>query len=139
VMLMGLVTAVVAMVALQAVRHRFRGQEGTARTAARSTFGLVLLNPVVIAFLVVASLLWAGPVTHTGGHASAVVKQTVAAITGNGQDGPGSSDTSYRLFAKDSTTASLIGVSLMNEVCFNAVSAPSAICCDRSRSAPRRK
>ncbi|WP_027861327.1 DUF2206 domain-containing protein [Marmoricola sp. URHB0036] len=104
VMLMGLVTAVVAMVVLQAVRHRFRGQEGTARTAARSTFGLVLLNPVVIGFLVAASLLWAGPVTHTGGHASAVLKQTVAAITGNGQDGPGSSDTSYRLFAKDSTT-----------------------------------
>ncbi len=105
VMLMGLVAAVVAMVVLQAVRHRFRGQEGTARTAARATFGLVLLNPVVIAFLVVASLLWAGPVTHTGGHASVVLKQTVSAITGHGQDGPGSSDTSYRLFAKDNTTA----------------------------------
>ena len=34
-----------------------------------------------------------------------VLKQTVSAITGHGQDGPGSSDTSYRLFAKDNTTA----------------------------------
>jgi uncharacterized membrane protein len=104
VMLMALTSAMVAMVVLQAVRHRLRGEEGTARSAARATFGLTLLNPVIVAFLVVASLLWAGPVTHTGGHASAVLKQTVAAITGQGPDGPGSSDTSYRLFAKDTAT-----------------------------------
>ncbi len=92
------------MVVLQAVRHRFRGDEGTARSALRSTFGLVLLNPVIVAFLIVASFLWAGPVTHTGGHASAVVSQTINAITGKSEDGPGSSDTSYRLFSKDTTT-----------------------------------
>ena len=62
----------------------------------------MLLNPALVAFLVLASLAWAGPITHTGGHAFAIAKQTVGAITGNGDDGPGSSDASYRLFAKDS-------------------------------------
>ncbi len=112
VMLMALGFALVAMVVLQAVRHRFRSDEGTARNAFRETFGLpfretfglALLNPLIVAFLVVASLLWAGPITHTGGHASAVLSQTIAALTGKSDDGPGSSDTSYRLFAKDTST-----------------------------------
>ena len=104
VMLLALVFALLAMVVLQVVRHRFRHEEGTGRTAFRGAFGLVLLNPLLIAFLLVASFLWAGPITHTGGHASAVVKETVSAITGKSDDGPGSSDASYRLFAKDTST-----------------------------------
>ena len=65
---------------------------------------LVLLNPFVVVFLVAASLIWAGPITHTGAHAKDVARATVNAITGQGEDTPGSSDTSYRLFAKDETT-----------------------------------
>ncbi len=57
-------------------------------------------QPPVVVFLLAASFLWAGPVTHTGGHASAVVKETIDAITGKGEDAPSSSDTSYRLFAE---------------------------------------
>jgi uncharacterized membrane protein len=105
VMLMGLVFALVALVLAQAARHRFRHAVVTGRAAFRGAFGLVLLSPVVIAFLVVASLAWAGPITHTGGHATAIAKQTIGAITGNDDDGPGSSDASYRLFAHDRTTS----------------------------------
>ncbi len=69
-----------------------------------SPFEMVLLNPILVAFLVAVSLAWAGPATHTGGHASDVVRDTVAAITGKGSGTPGSSDTSYRLFSGEETT-----------------------------------
>jgi len=62
---------------------------------------LVLLHPAVVAFLAVASMLWAGPVTHTGGHAQDVARATISAILGKGTDIPGSSDLSYRLFSRD--------------------------------------
>ena len=104
VMLMALVFALVAMILLQVFRHRFRHDEGTARTAFRGAFGMVLLNPLIVVLLLAASFLWAGPVTHTGGHASAVVKETISAITGNGEERPSSSDTSYRLFANDTSS-----------------------------------
>ena len=58
----------------------------------------------MVVFLVAASLIWAGPITNTGAHAKDVARATVNAITGQGEDTPGSSDTSYRLFAKDETT-----------------------------------
>ncbi len=103
-MLMGLGLALAAMVVLQATKHVFRHDPETGRSAFRGAFRLVLLNPVIVAFLVVASLAWAGPITHTGGHATAIAKQTVEAITGRGADGPGSSDASYALFAKDKAT-----------------------------------
>ncbi len=51
-----------------------------------------------------SALAWAGPITHTGGHARSVAKETIAAITGKGVDGPGSSDASYWIFSGDQTT-----------------------------------
>ncbi len=39
---------------------------------------LVLLHPLVVAFLAVAGMVWAGPVTHTGSHAGEVVRETIA-------------------------------------------------------------
>ncbi len=104
VMLMGLVFALLALVLAQVVRRRFRQAARTGRAAFRGAFSLVLLNPLVIAFLVVASLAWAGPVTHTGGHATAIARETIGAITGNGDEGPSSSDASYLLFAQDKAT-----------------------------------
>ncbi len=104
VMLMGLMFALLSMVLWQAGRHWFRHDPATGRSAFRGAFRLVLLNPVIVAFLIVASMAWAGPITHTGGHASAIAKETFNAITGKSADGPGSSDASYALFAKDDTT-----------------------------------
>ena len=52
----------------------------------------------------VATLAWAGPITHTGGHASEVARQTIAALKGKAGDGPASSDVSFRLFSGDHTT-----------------------------------
>ncbi|MBZ5737659.1 hypothetical protein [Nocardioides mangrovi] len=65
---------------------------------------LVLLHPGVVVALVALTLVWAGPVTHTGGHASEVLQETVDAITGQGVDGPSSSDTSYWILSGDQTT-----------------------------------
>ena len=64
---------------------------------------LVLLHPGVVAALVAVTLAWAGPVTHTGGHAGEVLHDTVRSLTGQGGQEPGSSDTSYFLFG-DSTS-----------------------------------
>jgi uncharacterized membrane protein len=101
VMLMGLVFALLAMGILRVlgrVSARFEGHDTSANA-------LVLLNPLVVAFLVAASLAWAGPVTHTGAHAKDVARATVEALTGKGDDKPGSSDVSYSLFSKDDVTA----------------------------------
>jgi uncharacterized membrane protein len=65
---------------------------------------LMLLSPVVVVALLAGALAWAGPITHTGGHARSIVSETVDAITGKGADGPGSSDTSYWIFSGDQTT-----------------------------------
>jgi uncharacterized membrane protein len=61
--------------------------------------GAALVHPLVAAVLLGATLAWAGPITHTGGHARDVLQETIDAITGNGESGPGSSDTSYALFS----------------------------------------
>lgn len=65
---------------------------------------LVLLHPLVVAGLLGASLLWAGPLTGTGGHAGDVLSETIKSITGSGDSGPSSSDTSYWLLSGDETT-----------------------------------
>ncbi|HYF72014.1 MAG TPA: hypothetical protein VD864_04285, partial [Nocardioides sp.] len=88
-----------AMAVTGAVRRR----RGTHRDEAPPA-PLVLLHPVVVATLVAATLAWAGPITGTGGHASDVVRETIEALTGDGVDGPGSSDTSYWIFAGDQTS-----------------------------------
>lgn len=97
VLLLGLAAALAGIAALSVVR-RLRG-----RPQERGE-PLVLLHPAVVAALAVLTLAWAGPVTHTGGHAREVVRDTIAALTGDSADGPGSSDTSYWLFAGDDTT-----------------------------------
>ncbi len=61
---------------------------------------LVLLSPVLVAFLAIASVLWVGPVTHTGGHAADVARDTIATILGQRDGGPGSSDVNYSLFSR---------------------------------------
>lgn len=96
VLLMALVAALLGLAVLalvRRVRHRDRPPVPP----------LVLLHPGVVAALVVATLAWAGPVTHTGGHASEVLHETVRSLTGQGSADPGSSDTSYFLFG-DSTS-----------------------------------
>lgn len=98
VLLMALVAGLVALAATGAVRRR-RGTRVDDPVAP-----LVLLHPVVVAVLVAITLGWAGPVTDTGGHASDVVQETVDALLGRGVDGPGSSDTSYWIFAGDQST-----------------------------------
>ena len=100
VMLMGLVFALLAMGALRLLGRWWSRFEHSGDGASR----LVLLNPLVVAFLVVASLAWAGPVTHTGAHATDVARETVSALTGHGSKTPASSDASYRLFSRDRTT-----------------------------------
>ncbi|MGN6128735.1 MAG: hypothetical protein ACTHOK_00165, partial [Nocardioidaceae bacterium] len=55
------------------------------------------------AVLMAVTLAWAGPITHTGGHAATVAKQTVAALSGK-FEGPGSSDTGYWVLSRDHTT-----------------------------------
>lgn len=65
---------------------------------------LLLLSPVLILFLIVASLAWSGPATHTSGQASSVARQTIDAILGKGDDTPGSSDLSFSLFTRDQTS-----------------------------------
>ena len=64
---------------------------------------LVLLHPLMIGLLMAITFAWAGLITHTGGHAATVARETVAALTGK-FDGPGSSDTGYWLLSRDRTT-----------------------------------
>ena len=97
VLLMALVSALVGIAAVSLVR-RLRGG------AAEPVEPLVLLHPLVVVALLAAALAWAGPVTHTGGHARSVLKETIAAVTGEGGDGPSSSDASYWIFSGDQTT-----------------------------------
>ena len=97
VLLMALVVALAGIGVVTLVRRR-RGQERP------DTHTLVLLHPAMVAALVAATLAWAGPVTHTGGHASEVLHDTVRSITGHGDDGPSSSDTSYWVLSGDHTT-----------------------------------
>lgn len=65
---------------------------------------LVLAHPLTVLALLVTTLAWAGPITGTGGHAREVLSETVQAITGSGDDGPSSSDTSYWLLSGDQTS-----------------------------------
>lgn len=67
----------------------------------RNRSGLVLVHPLMVAALLAVTLAWAGPVTGTGGHAREVIDETVQAITGSGDGGPSSSDTSYWLLSGD--------------------------------------
>lgn len=64
----------------------------------------VLVHPLMIAALVASTLVWAGPVTGTGGHATEVFTETFRSITGKSDGGPSSSDTSYWLLSGDETT-----------------------------------
>lgn len=64
----------------------------------------VLVHPLMIAALVASTLVWAGPVTGTGGHATEVFTETFKSITGRSDGGPSSSDTSYWLLSGDETT-----------------------------------
>ncbi|WP_395658454.1 hypothetical protein [Nocardioides sp.] len=100
VLLMAMVAALAGSGVLALVRRR-RGDGPGPDGAAHEP--LVLLHPAVVAALVAATLAWAGPITHTGGHAREVLGDTVRAITGHGSDEPGSSDTSYFLFGDDTS------------------------------------
>lgn len=64
----------------------------------------VLTHPLMVLALLATTLAWAGPITGTGGHAREVLSETVQAITGSGEDGPSSSDTSYWLLSGDQTS-----------------------------------
>lgn len=99
VLLMALVAAVVTMLLVGLVRRLRRRPADTGRAEP-----LVLLHPLVLAALVATTLAWAGPITHTGGHAASVVRDTVHSITGGGDQEPSSSDTSYALFFLDRTS-----------------------------------
>ena len=98
VLLMALVWALVGMGLLAVVRRVLR------RPAVGEGSPPMLLHPLVVAILVAVTLAWAGPVTHTGGHASSVARETVNALTGRGVDAPSSSDTSYWILSGDDTT-----------------------------------
>lgn len=99
VMLIGLVFALLAAALAKPARRLIH------RGPAQSPGGrMVLVSPVVVLVLTALTWAWAGPITHTGGHASAVARETIAALTGDGLDGPGSSDASYWLFSRDDTT-----------------------------------
>jgi len=97
VMLLGLVFALFIMGVWRFVGRRF----GKDSEPSISPFQMVLLNPLMVAFLAVASYAWAGPITDTGGHAGEVARETISALTGKGSDEPGSSDVAYSLFAPD--------------------------------------
>jgi uncharacterized membrane protein len=102
-LLMALVAALLAM-GLTGVLRRLRRLPGHRPAHAEPHDPLVLLHPGMVAALIGATLLWAGPITDTGGHATSVVKETIDSLTGKGVDGPSSSDTSYWIFAGDETT-----------------------------------
>ncbi|MEP9362044.1 DUF2206 domain-containing protein [Nocardioides sp. CN2-186] len=99
VLLMAMVAALVGMGLLGLVRRvRHRAAPDGPHTP------LVLLHPLVVVGLVAATLAWAGPITGTGGHAREVFSETLDALTGQGVDGPSSSDASYWIFSGDQTT-----------------------------------
>lgn len=100
VMLMGLLVGLLVMGVWRIASRRLRGD----KESSPSPFSMVLLNPLMVAFLAVASLAWAGPLTGTGGHAGEVARETIEALTGRGSNGPGSSDVSYSLFAPEDTS-----------------------------------
>jgi uncharacterized membrane protein len=102
-LLMALVTALLAMGVVGVVR-RLRHLPGHRPAHAAPHDPLVLLHPGMVAALIGVTLLWAGPITETGGHATSVVKETIDSLTGQGVDGPSSSDTSYWIFSGDETT-----------------------------------
>ena len=77
------------------------GRGSAARGADTEHGPLVLLSPVIVAFLAVASLMWAGPATHTGGHAGDVAQRHDRGDLRPGRGRPGSSDVSYCLFSRD--------------------------------------
>ena len=105
VLLMALVAGLVMMAVTSAVRRRRDHRSATPSALDRAPSGpLVLLHPVVVAGLVALTLLWAGPVTGTGGHASDVLRETIDSLTGHGVEGPSSSDTSYWIFSGEQTT-----------------------------------
>jgi hypothetical protein len=97
VLLMALTGALVGSAVASVVRRR-RGGQRIDRPPS------VLLHPGVVVALVAITLAWAGPITHTGGHAREVLRETVHSLTGDGDGGPASSDTSYWLLAGDRTT-----------------------------------
>ncbi|HEY0952367.1 hypothetical protein [Nocardioides sp.] len=103
VLLMALVFGLVAMRVAGLVRRR-RGDRDTEPAAGAPSGPAMLLHPLVVAALVAITLAWAGPITHTGGHASDVVRETIDSLTGQGVSGPGSSDTSYWIFSGDQTS-----------------------------------
>jgi uncharacterized membrane protein len=102
-LLMALVAALLGMGLVSVVR-RLRHLPGHRPAHAAPHDPLVLLYPALVAALVGVTLLWAGPITDTGGHATSVVKETIDSLTGKGVDGPSSSDTSYWIFSGDETT-----------------------------------
>jgi uncharacterized membrane protein len=99
VLLMAVGAALVAA-ALAALVRRLRHRPGPEH----DPVGAALVNPLVAAVLLGATLVWAGPITDTGGHATDVLEETVAAITGNADTGPGSSDTSYAILSGADTS-----------------------------------
>jgi len=100
VLLMALVFGLVAMRVTGLVRRR-RGEDAAGGPPSGPA---MLLHPLVVAVLVAITLAWAGPITHTGGHARDVVRETIDSLTGHGVEGPGSSDTSYWIFSGDQTS-----------------------------------
>ena len=99
-MLMALVFGLLVLAGRESLGSTPAGSRGTTRDGA-----LVLLNPLRgRRSCVAASLVWAGPATHTGGHAGDVAQRDGRGDLRQGRDGPGSSDISYRLFSSDKTT-----------------------------------
>lgn len=96
VMLLGLGLGLLALVAWRLVRRTRWLRD---RFPERARPRLVLLNPAVIVLLALTSWVWAGPVTDTGGHATEVARDAIAAVLGKGEDVPGSSDLGYTLFS----------------------------------------
>lgn len=97
VLLMALVAALAGLGVIALVRRRRHQPRPHTAT-------LVLLHPAMVVALLAATLVWAGPITHTGGHAREVLHDTVQAITGHGSGGPSSSDTSYAMPFGDHTS-----------------------------------
>ncbi len=63
----------------------------------------VMLAPLVVVAIALATWTWVGPVTQSGGHLEETVTGTVSAVL-DGSSGPGSSDLSYGLFAGQQAT-----------------------------------
>jgi uncharacterized membrane protein len=103
VMLLGLGTGLVMLGGWRLFR-RFRPPQSSAATSTGRA-PLTLLNPLLIVFLALVSWTWAGPVTHTGGHAAEVARDSIAAIFGTGGGGPAASDASYSFWSHDQASA----------------------------------